>query len=95
MNSISQFFSGGMPNLPGPLGNITNWLSKLTQFARNPIGAIMGMRNVNVPQNFNGSSQDLVNYLRNSGQMSDQQFQQFAQTANQLENVLPKFWYRT
>ena len=50
----------------------------------------MSMKNVNVPQNFNGSPEQLANYLMSTGQMSHQQFQQFAQTADQLKNILPR-----
>ena len=90
MNSISQFFGGGAPKLPGFLGNISNFASRLAQFARNPVGAIMSMKNVNVPQNFNGTPEQLANYLMSTGQMSQQQFQYFAQTADQLKNILPR-----
>ena len=90
MNSISQFFGGGAPKLPGFLGNISNLASMFTRFIRNPVGAIMSMKNVNVPQNFNGSPEQLANYLMSTGQMSQQQFQQFAQTADQLKNILPR-----
>lgn len=94
MNSISQFFGGGSPRLPGFLGmigNISDMISKFTQFAKNPIASILSMRNVNVPKNFDGSPEQLAKYLMNTGQMPQQQFQQFAQAADQLTNILPKF----
>lgn len=93
MNSISQFFGGG-PRLPSFFGNIMELVTKTTRFARNPIGEIMSMNNVNVPPNFRGSPEDLANYLMNSGQMRREDFQEFAQSANQLVNWLPKLWGR-
>jgi hypothetical protein len=96
MNSMSSGMSnmGGMGGgLPGPLGNIANLATMLNQFVQNPAGAIMGM-GYNVPQNVqSGGPEAIVNYLRSSGQMSEQQFNQFFQLANspiaqQLQNSL-------
>lgn len=88
MNSISNFFGG--PRLPGFLGNIADWFQKFQLFRQNPIGAIMSMNNVNVPQNFNGTPQDLVNHLINTGQISQDQLQQFKQMADQMQNMMPR-----
>lgn len=92
MNSMLNFFNQfGGPMGPGFFANVANWFGQFMQFARNPIGAIMSMRGVNVPQNFNGSPEDLAKYLINSNQMPQQQFQQFSQLADQMKNMLPKF----
>ena len=91
MNPIRNIFGDGGFQLPGPFGNLQQFIQRLTAFARNPIGAIMGMSNVNVPPNFDGTPQDLVNYLRSTGQMSNEQFNSYSQTADQLKNILPKF----
>lgn len=53
----------------------------------NQIGAILSLNNVNVPKDFNGTPQQLAQYLMNSGQMPQEQFQQFAQTANQIQSM--------
>lgn len=94
MNPIRNIFGGGGGSggfqLPPPFNNVINFIQKLTAFAKNPIGALLGMANVNVPQNFNGTPQDLVNHLVNSGQMSKEQLDSFSQTANQIQNILPK-----
>lgn len=88
MNSIrnllnpTSFQSPQAPQMPGILGNISALFGKFRQFSQNPIGAIMSMKNVNVPQGFNGSPEELAKYLLSSGQMSQQQFEQFAQIAN-------------
>lgn len=93
MNSILNLFGGGNNQsspLPGFLGSMMNWVQQFRQFASNPVGAIMSMKNVNVPQNFNGNPEELARYLMNSGQMSQEQFKQLAQTANQIQNMIPK-----
>ena len=63
---------GGMPQLPGPLGNMTNFISQLTQFRAN----------------FQGDPQQQVQQLLNSGQMSQSQFNQLSQMATQIQNML-------
>lgn len=81
MNPMGNFF-----NL---FGNISNLMQKFNQFRQNPIGAIMGM-GFNVPPHLQNNPQGTVNYLRNSGQMSEEQFNQFSQMAQQFQNNLPK-----
>ena len=77
MNSISNFFTP--PQMP-------DWFQKFQQFRQNPIGAIMSMRGINIPQNFNGTPQDLVNYLLSTGQMTQDQFQRFQQMASVFQS---------
>lgn len=90
MNLMRSLF-GGAFNLPGPFGQMQNLLQQFRIFSRDPIGNILRMKNVNVPQNFNGTPKDLVNQLVNSGQMSKEQFEQFGQQANEIQNMLPRF----
>lgn len=91
MNMMRNFFGGGQQQAPmgGPLGNISRLFQKFQQFIQNPIAALMGI-NVNIPQNVGNNPEAIVNYLRNSGQMSEDQFNQFSQMANQFENFIPK-----
>lgn len=86
MNMMRNFF-GNQP-MQGPFGNIMGLVQKFNQFRQNPIGAIIGM-GVNVPQNLGNNPEAIVNYLRNSGQMTEQQFNQYSQMANQFQNFLP------
>ena len=90
MNPIRSIFENPI-NSFGIFGNLAEFARKFTEFARNPIGSLMGMRNINIPKDFNGSPEELVRYLRNSGQMSQDQFDNFSKEANQLINMLPKF----
>lgn len=92
MNNMGTGMPGMNSTLPGPLGNIMNLMQMFSQFSQNPICAIMGMGH-NVPSNIQGNMEATVNYLRNSGQMTEQQFNQFSQLANspigqQLQNAM-------
>lgn len=78
MNNFFNFF-----------GNFANLMQKFNQFRQNPIGALMGM-GFNVPPHLQNNPQGTVNYLRNSGQMSEEQFNQFSQMAQQFQNNMPK-----
>lgn len=81
MNSIRSIF--GSAN-PGAIPNIPDFMQKFQAFSKNPIGSILSMKNINVPQNFSGTPEDLAKYLLSSGQMSQEQFSRFAQMANQI-----------
>ena len=88
---MANFNNGGM-NLPGPLagfGNMMNMMNMFNQFRQNPAAALSQM-GYNIPQNVQGSPEAMVNYLRNSGQMDNNMFNQFSQMANQFQNFLPK-----
>lgn len=90
MNIMHNLFGGGF-QLPGFLGAFTSWVPKLIQFCKNPIGSIMGMNNVKVPGNFNGTPEELVKLLMDTGQMTQEQFESFGQTANQIQNMKDMF----
>ena len=77
------------PNTMGPLGNFFGMLQKFNQFRQDPIGAIMGV-GVNIPPSVGKNPEAIVNYLRSSGQMSDDQFNQFSQMAQQFQSFMPK-----
>ena len=68
-----------------PMGNFFNMMQMFNQFRQNPIGALMGM-GFNVPPHLQSNPEGTVNYLRNSGQMSEQQFNQFSQMAHQFQS---------
>ena len=78
-----------MGNFFNLFGNFSNLMQKFNQFRQNPIGAIMGM-GFNVPPHLQNNAQATVNYLRNSGQMTEEQFNQFSQMAQQFQNNMPK-----
>lgn len=92
MNQMHNFFGsngGGFSNLPGPLGKIVNIAQKFSQFVRNPLGALLGL-GVDIPQSVGNDPEAMVNYLRNSGRMSNDQFNQFSQWAEPFEKFVSK-----
>lgn len=78
-----------MGNFMNLFSNMAGLFQKFNQFRQNPMGALMGM-GFNVPPHLQNNPQGMVNYLRNSGQMSDEQFNQFSQMAQQFQNNMPK-----
>lgn len=76
-------------NMMNVFSNMTRLAQMFNQFRQNPIGAIMQM-GFNVPPHLQNNPQGTVNYLRNSGQMSDEQFNQFAQMAQMFQNNISK-----
>ena len=79
-----------------PIGNFMNMFSNMAglmqqfnQFRQNPVGAIM-QKGYNIPQHLQNNPEGIVNYLRNSGQMSEEQFNQFSQMAQTFQNNMPR-----
>lgn len=70
-----------------PFGNIMGLMQMFNQFRNNSSGALMGM-GYNIPQNLQNNPESIVNFLRNSGQMNDQQFNQFSNFAQQFQGLL-------
>ena len=85
----SLFGGGQQSSLPGPLGAVSDLIQKFNRFRQNPLGALLSS-GVNVPQNVGNNPEAIVNYLRNSGQMSEEQFNQLNQMANQFQNFIPR-----
>ena len=91
-NLFSQgpFQQGG--GIFGMFSNVAEMIQKFQQFSRNPVGSLLQMNpNVNIPQNAMNDPKAAVEYLINSGQMTQEQFNQFGQTAKQIQPLLPKF----
>lgn len=94
MNPMRNYFGGGQqnnggPGLPGPFGNIMNVIGKFRDFMQNPIGAMFGS-GLNIPQNIQNNPEAITNYLRSSGQMSDNQYNQVSQLASWAQNLFGK-----
>lgn len=68
-----DFLKGGNgASLPGPLGNITNFITQFNNFR----------------QSFQGNPEEAVNNLRQSGQMSDEMYNRIVQTASPIYKML-------
>lgn len=84
---MRNLFGGGSSGLPGFLGNISNVVKLFGNFVRNPFGALMSL-GLDIPQNLNGNPEGMVNYLRSSGRMNDQDFNQCRDLAEQIQPFL-------
>ena len=63
-----------------PINNVSDMMSQMNELRANPI-QFLAKRRLNLPQNFQGGPREIVQYLLNSGQMSQDQF-------NRLQNFL-------
>ena len=81
-------FGQGSP-MPGPFGNMMSMFSKFQEFMQNPIGYFMSS-GINIPQNIRNNPEAITNYLRSSGQMTEEQYNQAAQMANMAQSFFGK-----
>lgn len=63
---------GGDIQLPGPLGNFQNFMKQFNQFR----------------STYNGNPQQDVQNLLNSGQMTQEQFNNYAKLASQIQSMM-------
>lgn len=81
-------------NLPGPLarfGNAMNLINTFTQFMQNPMRAMLGS-GINLPNNVSADNPNaILNYLRSSGTMNEDQFNQCNQMASAAQNLISMF----
>ena len=92
MNQMRNYFGG--PNSSGsqssgPFG----MFQKFQQFMRDPMSVFAGS-GLNIPQNIQGNPEAITNYLRSSGKMSDDQFNQVSQMAQWAQNAFGMFGKR-
>lgn len=64
-------------------------LNNLMQFVKNPMQYLMKSK-LNIPQNFQGNADDMIQYLLNSGQITQEQYNQANQRARKLQED-PRF----
>lgn len=60
-----------------------NLMSMLQQLQNNPVQFLM-QRRFNIPQNISSDPNQIVQHLLNTGQISQQQYNQAVQTAKQM-----------
>ena len=72
-----------------PFGSMQSFLGQFQNFMRNPM-QFFAQRRMNLPQGMNISdpqqAQQMIQNLMNSGQMSQQQFNQLQNMARQIQN---------
>lgn len=74
-----------MPNS----GNMMQMLGMLPKFMQNPMAAMMEC-SMSIPENIQGNPQAITNYLLNSGQMTQEQYNTVAQLANMAQGLFGK-----
>ena len=67
-----------------PFGSMQGFMTQFQQFASNPMQFMMS-RNMNLPQGFQNDPREAVQQLMYSGKMTQAQFNQLRQMANQIE----------
>lgn len=65
--------------------NMNAMLGQFQQFMQNP-GVFMAQRRFNLPNGFEQNPSGAIQQLLNSGQMSQEQYNQLRQMADQLQN---------
>lgn len=73
-NPLFNALGGGMPSLPGPLGNVAGMMQQFQQFR----------------DNFQGDPKAEVEKLLQSGQMNQSQLNQLQSMAKQFMQFMPK-----
>ena len=61
-------------------------MNQFRMFRQNPMQYLM-QRGMNIPQNIQNDPNAIVQYLLNSGQITQQQYNQAAQMARQFQNM--------
>jgi len=77
-----------MMRMPNP-GNMMSMLGMLPKFMQNPMAAMMEC-GMNVPENIRSNPQAITNYLLNSGQMTQEQYDTVSSLANMAQNFIGK-----
>lgn len=79
-------FNRGNDNM---MGKVMQAIRLLPQFMRNPIAAMMSV-GLDIPPNVQGNPQAMLNYLSNSGQMTQEQYEISEQMANLAQGFIGK-----
>ena len=68
-----------------PFGNIQNMLGQFQQFMGNPMGYVM-QKNMGIPQEYMNNPDEAIQYLMNTGKLTQQQYNELNKTAKQIQN---------
>lgn len=89
MNQMRNFFnrgSGGGQNFLGRFGNAMKVFSMFKQFMQNPLSAFF-VAGLDIPQNVQNNPEAITNYLRSSGKMTEDQYNQSVEAARFAQNI--------
>ena len=68
------------------INGLGNMMQMFNSFKQNPMQFLM-QRNINIPKEYQNSPKDAVQYLLNNGQMTQDQFNELSQQANQFQQM--------
>lgn len=74
-----------MANRFDPFGSMQNMMGQFQQFMGNPMQFMM-QRKLNIPQEFQNDPNGAIQYLMNSGQLSQEQFNWANNMAQRIQN---------
>lgn len=69
-----------------PFGNLQNFNQQFRTFMQNPVGYFTS-HHLNIPQDLQNDPQGAIQYLLNTGQMSQQQLGQLRRTAQMIQQM--------
>lgn len=69
-----------------PFGSLQNFNQQFKSFMQNPM-AYFSSHRLNIPQNLQNDPQGAIQYLLNTGRMSQAQLSQLQQVANRIQNM--------
>ncbi len=70
--------------MPDPFGSMKNFIGKLQQFRGNPMQFMM-QNNLNIPQQYANDPNKAIQYLMDSGKMTQEQYNQLNQMAGNIQ----------
>lgn len=68
-----------------PFGSMQGFMGQFRGFMQNPMQYMM-QKKLNIPQQFANNPQGAIQYLMNNGKMSQAQYNQLQQMAQQIQN---------
>ena len=68
-----------------PFGNIQNMLGQFQQFMGNPMGYVM-QKNMGIPQEYLNNPDEAIQYLMNTGKLTQQQYNEVNEAAKKIQN---------
>lgn len=68
-----------------PFGSMQNFIGSFQQFMGNPMGYVM-QKNMGIPQKYLNNPDEAIQYLMNTGKLTQQQYNELNKTAKQIQN---------
>lgn len=73
-----------------PFGSMQNMINQFKQFMGNPMGYAM-QRNLGIPQEYMNNPDEAIQYLMNTGKLTQAQYNELNKTAKQIQPMFKQF----